>query len=188
MNGARRIGRWLWVAMIVSVLVWWACNPSVVTPRHIHATLQRYESWALLLYFVVSAVRGCFLIPSTPFVLAGALLFPGNQWLVFGISVIGVLVGSSIIYFFSDRLGFAEVIRRRHAPGLEKIRGRMESHGVLIVVLWSFFPLVPTDLVCYLAGVIRMRFTRFILAVAIGESVLIAGYVFLGPKLLGWLS
>ena len=170
--------------MIVAALAWWACNPSAVTPANIHAGLKRYRSWALLIYFVVSAVRGCLLIPSTPFVLAGAMLFPNNQWLVFWISLIGVLSGSSIIYFFSDRLGFAEVIERKHAAALQKVRVRMESHGVLIVILWSFFPLVPTDLVCYLAGVIRMRFLKFIVAVGIGESVLIAGYVFLGSWIL----
>lgn len=185
---ARAFARWVWLAMIAAALVWWVCNPSAVAPENIHAELKRYESWALLIYFFVSTLRGCFLIPSTPFVLAGVLLFPENQWLVFAISLIGVLVGSSIIYFFSDRLGFAEVIVRKHAAGLEKVRARMETHGILIVILWSFFPLVPTDLACYLAGVIRMRFAKFLLAVAIGEAALIGGYVFLGPELLGWFS
>lgn len=188
MNRARWVGRWLWLAMIAAALIWWACNPTAVTPENIHAGLKRYESWALLIYFAVSTIRGCFLIPSTPFVLAGALLFPDDQWLVFAISLIGVLSGSSIIYFFSDRLGFASVIERKHAAGLERVRVRMESHGVLIVILWSFFPLVPTDLVCYLAGVIQMRFSKFLFAVGIGEAVLIAGYVFGGPALIRWFG
>ena len=115
-------------------------------------------------------------------------MFPTNQWLVFWISLAGVLIGSSVVYFFSDRLGFAELIEKKHARGLQRVRERMERHGVLIVIAWSFFPFVPTDLVCYLAGVIRMNFLRFIVAVAIGEAVLIAVYVFLVPTVANsWL-
>lgn len=185
MKNVRRIGRWAWLTMIVATLLWWAANPTAFTPDRIRGLLGRYESSALLIYLLISSIRGCFLIPSTPFVLAGALLFPGRPWLVFWISLFGVLVGSSIIYFFSDKLGFADVIEKKHATTLAKVRTRMEKHGMLIVVAWSFFPLVPTDLVCYLAGVIRMNFLRFIVAVALGEAILIAGYVFLSSTLGG---
>jgi len=170
--------------LIVAALVWWAFHPTALTPNSIQSFLQQYEAWALLVYLLISSVRGCFLLPSTPFVLAGVLLFPGSRWLVFAISLLGVLIGSALIYFFSDRLGFAAVIEKKHATALAKVRSRMQKHGMLIVMAWSFFPLVPTDLVCYLAGVIRMNFLRFILAVTIGETVLIASYVFLAPALL----
>ena len=183
-----RIGRWLWVTMIGLALFWWVTHPDTFTPERIRGFLNRYQSSALLVYFLVSSVRACFLIPGTPFVLAGVLLFPTNQWLVFWISLAGVLIGSSVVYFFSDRLGFAELIEKKHARGLQRVRERMERHGVLIVIAWSFFPFVPTDLVCYLAGVIRMNFLRFIVAVAIGEAVLIAVYVFLVPTVANsWL-
>ena len=38
---------------------------------------------------------------------------------------------------------------------------------------WSAFPFVPTDLICYVAGTLRMNFTRF----ALGELPVISLYV-----------
>lgn len=182
----RRLGRWAWLIAIVGALVWWACNPTAFTPERIRDFFQKYQSAAVIIYFLVSMIRGCFLIPGTPFVLAGVLLFPERPWLVFAISLLGMIVGSTIIYFFSDKLGFAEVLEKKHASGIATVRNRMKQHGMLIVVAWSFFPLVPTDLICYVAGVVRMNYTRFIIALTIGEAILIGAYVFLGASALSW--
>lgn len=181
----RRLGRWAWLIAIAAALIWWVSSPEAFTPERIRDFLQKYESGAVGIYFLASMVRGCFLIPGTPFVAAGVLMFPDKPWLVFGISLLGMIVGSTIIYFFSDRLGFAEVLEEKHARGIAKVREKMERYGVPIVMVWSFFPLVPTDLICYVAGVVRMNFLRFIIALTIGEAILIGIYVYFGSWMVG---
>ena len=89
----KRIGRLTWLLMIAAALVGWACFPNALTPASIRGFLQQYEASALLIYLLISAVRGCFLVPGTPFVLAGVLLFPDSKWLVFAISLAGVVIG-----------------------------------------------------------------------------------------------
>jgi uncharacterized membrane protein YdjX (TVP38/TMEM64 family) len=67
------------------------------------------------------------------------------------------------------------------------VRALLERHGFPIVVGWAFFPLVPTDLICYLAGVTRMAV--LLLGVGIGEGAICAVYIFVGDSLLqaiGW--
>ena len=54
---------------------------------------------------------------------------------------------------------------------------------MLIVIAWSFFPLVPTDVICYVAGIVKMPYRYLILGVLIGEVVLIYLYVFYGTGL-----
>jgi uncharacterized membrane protein YdjX (TVP38/TMEM64 family) len=49
---------------------------------------------------------------------------------------------------------------------------------LFFVVLWAFFPLVPTDAVCYVAGSIRMNFLKFIAAIFVGEVFLCSLYIF----------
>lgn len=48
------------------------------------------------------------LLPSTPFVLVGVLFFPDQLWLVFFISMLGIVFSGALIYFFSDVMGFDE--------------------------------------------------------------------------------
>jgi uncharacterized membrane protein YdjX (TVP38/TMEM64 family) len=69
---------------------------------------------------------------------------------------------------------------------VEEIRKRLEHpFGLAFVALWAFFPLVPTDAVCYVAGTIRMHFLKFIIAVFVGELVLCSIYVFAAGRILG---
>ena len=73
--------------------------------------------------------------------------------LVLAVCLTGIVLSSSMIYFFSEFLGLNDYFER-HKPELtHKIRARLEQpSGSVFVCLWSFVPLVPTDLVCYLAG------------------------------------
>ena len=51
------------------------------------------------------------------------------------------------------------------------------ARGFWIVVGWSLFPFVPTDIVCYVAGTLRMQLGKFMLGVTIGEIPIVAFYV-----------
>jgi uncharacterized membrane protein YdjX (TVP38/TMEM64 family) len=51
-------------------------------------------------------------------------------------------------------------------------------YGVLIVGSCAFFMVIPTDLVSYVAGTVRMPFRRFICALMTGETILCAIYIF----------
>jgi uncharacterized membrane protein YdjX (TVP38/TMEM64 family) len=51
----------------------------------------------------------------------------------------------------------------KHASN-KKIQRAIEKYGVFAVTLWSFAPVVPTDLICYVAGTVRMNFWKFVLA------------------------
>jgi uncharacterized membrane protein YdjX (TVP38/TMEM64 family) len=114
-------------------------------------------------------------------VIAGTLLFPQQPWLVLFISITGILVSSILIYFCSDLLGFTVYFQKKYFRVTERIRRRLETPaGVMFVFLWAFFPLVPTDAVCYVAGTAKMVFAKFILAIFLGELVLCSFYIFFG--------
>jgi uncharacterized membrane protein YdjX (TVP38/TMEM64 family) len=56
----------------------------------------------------------------------------------------------------------------------------LERYELPIIIGWSFFPLVPTDLICYVCGTLRVNFWKCLLGVTIGESAICAAYIFLG--------
>ncbi len=61
-------------------------------------------------------------------------------------------------------------------------------YSTLFVLVWSFFPLVPTDLICYVAGIVKMPFKYLLIGVVVGESILVYCYVFLGAEFLNFLG
>ena len=181
------LGRFLWLSIICVGLWAYIRYPELFRAEGLAEFLTQYHEQALWMYLFVSLLRGFFLIPSTPFVLAGVLLFPKNMFWVFVISMLGVMFGSCIVYFFSEQLGFGESLRHKHEKLYHKLQDKMKRFGFPIVILWSFFPLVPTDLICCIAGTIRMSFYKFLLALFIGECFLILGYMYSGKALLYFL-
>jgi len=134
-------------------------------------------------------LRGFTLLPSTPFVLAGTILFPSQPLAVLCISLVGILFSSTMIYFFSEVLGFHQYFEKKDAAVVDRLRRRLEHPlGAIFVAAWAFFPLVPTDLVCYLAGTVKMNYWKFIFAVLAGEAILCSFYVIFGNSLMQYFG
>ena len=176
-----------WGLLIVSGLVFYFLRPDLFSPDQIAAGLAEFQSEALIAFLALSIVRGFTLLPSTPLIIAGTLAFPTAPWTVLAISMVGIIASSSLIYWFAETLGIAAHFEERKPAAVAKIRRRLEHPtGIAFVFLWAFFPLVPTDAVCYVAGSIRMHFGKFIAAIAGGELILCAFYVFGGSYLTGY--
>lgn len=175
----------LWAAVVLVCVGTYIYDPSKFTAENIAEFLRRFSGLIWLIYLGFSIVRGITLLPSTPLVLAGTLLFPEQPFAVLFVSMTGILLSSTMIYFFSEYLGFSEYFEG-HKPELShKIKAKLEHPlGFLFVAGWAFFPLVPTDLVCYLAGTTKMNYWKFIAAVFVGELILCVCYIFFGGSLL----
>lgn len=178
----------VWLTAILGGISSYLLNPDAFKPENISAFLLNFQGEIWLVYFAMSALRGFTLLPSTPLVLAGTLLFPDLPFAVLAVSMTGILISSSMIYFFSEHLGFNEYFES-HKPELtHKIKAKLEHPlGFLFVAGWAFFPFVPTDLVCYLAGTTKMNFWKFIAAVFVGELILCTGYIFFGGSILKYV-
>jgi uncharacterized membrane protein YdjX (TVP38/TMEM64 family) len=178
----------IWLVALLSGITAYISNPHEFTAENIATFLLRFQTGIWLVYFAMSILRGFTLLPSTPLVIAGTLLFPGQPFAVLIVSMIGILLSSSMIYFFSEYLGFHDFFES-HKPELtHKIKAKLEHPaGFAFVALWAFFPFVPTDLVCYLAGTTKMKFWEFIGAVFTGELILCSTYVFFGGAVIDYL-
>ncbi len=171
---------WLFSFLVLLLLLW--LQPGLFSRDFITGVLGHFELRLLLfIYFLVCVVRGMFLLPSTPFILAGMVLFGHHEALVFFLSIISILISAALIYHFSEYLGLDTYFLRRYPRKVARFKRYIHTkHGFWFLVFWSFFPAVPTDLMCYVAGTVRMHFGRFMLAVFLGEVplVLISVYGF----------
>ena len=93
-------------------------------------------------------------------------------------SLIGILGSSLLIYYFSDKLGFSSFFESE-SKNIKLIKEKLASkHGFYYILFWSFFPIVPTDIICYVSGALRIKLPVFISALLIGELILCSVYIF----------
>lgn len=178
----------LWVGLLLFCLGYALYDPAFFTPEGLQKFLMQFGSYMLWMYLLLSLIRGLALVPSTPLVVAGSLIFADNLHLVLVISMIGVLFSATVVYYFSDFMGFDHFFQRRFPKQIQIVRNRLNRpNGFFYVLGWSFFPFVPTDIICYVAGTIKMNIFRFLTALFLGEIVLVSIYVYGSSFLFSWL-
>ena len=102
MNLAKKIFLLGWLLFLIGCLGYYVSHTDDFTPKHITDFVRRFEGHLLLAYFMISFLRGFTLIPSTPFVIAGVLLFPENKIIVLLISLGGILFSATLLYYLSE--------------------------------------------------------------------------------------
>jgi uncharacterized membrane protein YdjX (TVP38/TMEM64 family) len=171
----------LWV-VVLALAGWLFALHRDLLARALLLTSSRSFVWAAALYLAVGCLRGFTLIPSTTLVLLAVPFFPPGPLL--GLTLIGILVSSTCIYWFAEALHLDEVFESLHGARLARLRRALARYELPVIVLWSFFPLAPTDLICYVCGIVGVRFGTCLLGVFVGEGAICALYILLGDTLL----
>lgn len=174
---------YLWVAVLAGIAALWIADPSRFTHQSFESAIGAWGPWALLAFSLVALFRGALLIPSTPVILAGGVLFPRTLPYVFIVSMAGIVTSAALLYRFPGFAGYDSRLAARYPEQLARLQVHLRGPLALwFVAAWAFFPAVPTDLICYAAGLVRMPFRRMMLGIIIGEVPLVAAYVFVGGR------
>ncbi len=174
-----------WIVILAIFGISLLLHPEMLDPKHLASAMQELGIWGLILYGTFFLFRGLLLVPSTPLILVGMILFPGLPHTVFLISMTGILISAYIIYQFSDILGLDDYFAKNVKN--ESIKKAIEKYGFYAVTFWSFFLVLPTDLICYIAGAVRMNIYKFLLAVALWEGFVIGIFIYGGGHVLDFL-
>jgi uncharacterized membrane protein YdjX (TVP38/TMEM64 family) len=129
----------------------------------------------LVLYYLIISFKGLTLIPSTPLLLAGILIF--NPVEVFIVNMAGIMTSSAIVYYFSKYQEFDIYFETKYSKYMDLIRAKLKDKELPIIVLWSFLPPAPTDLIVYVASTLRINVFKCLLGVFIGEAIINAFYI-----------
>jgi len=175
----------IWILIIIAFAILYFLSPETFSADRITKFIKTFNTEMLWIYILLSLMRGFFLIPSTPFVIAGGLLFPDRLLLILIISMVGVMVSATAIYYFSDFLGFSKRLNHRFTSKTETWRARFSSSkSVFFIAGWSLLPIVPTDLICYAGGILKAPFKYIFTGVFIGELILCYIYIYFGASVL----
>ncbi len=174
----RSFGLYLWLALIASSLSLFFFMPELFEPQSIRQFLTDNLFSGLLVYFIISTVRGFTLIPLTPIVLAGVLVFP--PWPLFLVNQAGVYTSSAILYYMTRYMRFDNFFFTHYPQQVEKLILLLRKRELPVISLWGFAPFIPTDMIICICSVLRISVFKTLLGVSIGEGVICAVYIFGG--------
>ena len=182
--GHRKAVLILWIALLTSALYVYAFHRDALQKLLLHVSASP-PAWAYVVYLALGCIRGFTLVPATYLVIAGMLVLPPLPLYV--LTVAGILVSSAAVYYFAEAMQFDRFFERRYGRQVERLRALMLRRELPIVIAWSFFPIAPTDLVCYVCGALKVDLKKCLLGVTLGEGAICAIYIFLGGHALSWL-
>lgn len=171
-------GLYLWVGLILLSLSLYVFQPEYFDPRNIQKYFSTRLSEGLALYFILSTLRGFTLIPSTPLVLAGMLVFP--PWPLFLVNQLAVYTSSAIVYYMARYVRFDRFFHARYEPQIRRLTNLLHRKEMPVIALWGFAPMVPSDLIVYVCSVLRIHVVKTLVGISIGEGAICALYIFGG--------
>ena len=129
-----------------------------------------------IIYILLGSFRAFTLVPATFLLLVGLPFFPPLMLLI--ITMIGVVVSSSICYFFAEALHMDELFEGKYPKQIRTLKNLLQRYQLPIIIGWSFMMFLPTDLICYVCGTLRINFPKFVVGLLIGEGSVYAIYIY----------
>jgi uncharacterized membrane protein YdjX (TVP38/TMEM64 family) len=160
----------VWIVVILLMALYLFLNPQVLTVEYLTQYLKRYEANIWLAYVALLIFRCFVLIPPSPFLFLGLVLFPESSWIIILVTLGSILLSSSFCYFFAKEMGWHLYFQKRYPKYMNKIELQLNKpKSIFFVMIWAFMPVFPTDLICYVAGVVGMPFRILVTGIVIGQ-------------------
>ena len=166
----------LWLSIVVAVLILYFFNRDLFDISFLQDYVKENKLLVVTIYLFILSTIGFVFIPSTPFAIAGVLLFPPFE--AYCLNLVGILTSSTLVYHFTRYLRLNIWMEAKYPVQIKKIKRALSKKELPIIMGWSFFPVVPTDLIIYVSSTLNIPFWKCALGILIGEGTLNAFYIF----------
>lgn len=165
-----------WILFAVGVVWAWGAGLFTDTEK-LQALLEKSGILAPLLFVIVQAVQ--VVIPIMPGAIGCVfgVVFFGALW-GFVFNYIGICIGSVCAFLLARKYGMMFVQNMTGSKFYNQYQHFLEKENQFekMFALLIFLPVAPDDFLCYLAGVSRMRLTRFTTIILLGKPAAILMY------------
>lgn len=167
---------YIWLILLAVMLILYIINPDWFDISFLQKFVDDNKIMVIAIYLTILTLIGLTFLPSTPFAMAGLLLFPAMEAYI--INMAGIITSTAIVYYFTRYLGLDKWIETKYPEKIEKTKRALSKKELPIIIAWSFFPVVPTDLIIYVGSSLRIPYLKCVTGVFIGEGLLNALYIF----------
>ena len=84
-------------------------------------------------------------------------------------TMVGLTLGSTFVFWLARRLGRPFVERFVKKETVDRFDYLAHKHGVIVLFFIFLLPFFPDDMVCYIAGLTRIRLRSFLVATTVGR-------------------
>jgi uncharacterized membrane protein YdjX (TVP38/TMEM64 family) len=147
------------------------------------ALFETYRSFGPFFAILLPMIEAFFpFLPLVVFIVANVNSF--GLWLGFFLSWVGACSGAIIVFIIMRKLGQLRFFRRlQEKKAIKKLLTWIERRGFSPLFLILCFPFTPSAAINVVAGLSRISFWQFILAVLSGKFVMIFMVSFIGQDL-----
>ena len=161
----------IWVTLLLSVIA--LIGPGNIitsyehmTPEGIRNFVLSFGTLAVIAFIIICAARPFFFLPITPFTIASGFLF-GLAWGLTYAMVGSIL--SALLVFGISRYLFQDYVKTKVLNRYPAVDDLIHKKGWQFVAFLRLVPVLPFDVVGYLAGASRISIRDYLLGSVIGE-------------------
>jgi uncharacterized membrane protein YdjX (TVP38/TMEM64 family) len=175
----------VWLALVVGALAFRFAEASL-PGGGVQGLASAPMVWAFSFYLAVGCARGFTFMPLTVLIGFGMLFLRPVP--LFVLTMIGTLISSAGIYYFASVLDVYEDLQRKKKKYVDVLESGLKKFELPIIVGWSLCPILPTDLVCCVSGIMKLSLPKLLLGILIGEGICCALYIFYGEQMIAWFG
>lgn len=167
----------LLAGIIVPFMIWGDQFDAVLSLEGARAWMERYGRWAWLAGVVLLCADIALPIPSTVVMSALGLIY--GWWLGGCIAALGSMLSGLVAYVACRTLGHRAALWIAGDEGLARGERLFARHGGWLVATSRWMPVLPEAVAC-LAGIVRMPWRTFLVALVCGTVPLGFGFAAIG--------
>ncbi|MBK5262059.1 MAG: TVP38/TMEM64 family protein [Peptostreptococcaceae bacterium] len=172
-----RISSWVGV-VLVAIFVIYGYKAGIFSSTEAFRTfVEGFGIWEAFIFIIIQIITVVVpVLPTSVGCIASIVIF--GPWFGFLYSYIGICLGSILAFLLSKKHGRNFVMGVVGAKTYDKYIGWIDNQQKFdkMFALAIFFPGAPDDFLCYIAGLTKMRFRKFVLIIILGKPMSIAIY------------
>jgi len=139
---------------------------STIRPGNIRHIVLSFGALSPVVFIFLNFIRPFTFLPVTPFTIAGGFIFGHFYGLLF--SLIGTML-SAVLTFSLSRYLFRDQIKRWLKGRYDGVDKGFESSGIVMIAAARVIPIIPFDVIGYIAGISNITFLDYMIGSLIGE-------------------
>ncbi len=151
-----------------------------IKPQAIRSTIQSVGPLGPLLYLLIYSIAPVFFFPGWVLSVAGGLAF-GPLWGTL-LTLVGATIGATLAFFVARYLG-RDTVARILKGKIKTLDDQAAVHGFKVIFFLRLIPLVPFNVLDYIAGFSKISARDYVLGTFLGTIPGTFVYVYLGHSL-----
>lgn len=142
--------------------------------------LQVNKKYLIPIFIFLWTIRIFVFVPGVTFMIIGGICFGPVEGII--LSTIGIFISETMIYVISKYFSnskFTHLINKKH-PDISEL---IKKYDYKFLTLGIICPVAPTDIVCFLAASIGIKYIKYIVTVIISNIPVVALYSIVGTSI-----